>query len=104
MTPPAESESSSAEAAFQAKETGRFSVSVKRLARRKAESQCEYVSPEGHRCEARHRLEFDHRTPLALGGESQAHNIRVLCREHNILAATKKLGTRLMSQFIPAMR
>lgn len=86
-----------------AKETGRFSVSIKRLAWRKAESQCEFVSALGRRCEARHYLEFDHRTPLALGGEGSVQNARVLCREHNVFQAVQKLGTPVMAPYLPRL-
>lgn len=86
-----------------AEDTGRFSVAVKRLAWQKAESQCEYVSPAGNRCEARHRLEFDHRKPLALGGESGLQNIRILCREHNIFQAVQKLGAPVMARYLPGL-
>lgn len=81
----------------------RFSTSVKRLAWRKAQSQCEYVSPAGHRCEARHHLEFDHRKPVALGGASHAGNVRVLCREHNIFQAVRKLGAPVMARYLPGL-
>lgn len=87
-----------------AEETGHFSASVKRLAWQKAESQCEYVSPAGHRCEARHRLEFDHRKPLALGGESSIQNVRILCREHNVFQAVRKLGTPVMAPYLPRLQ
>ncbi len=77
----------------------RFSASVKRLAWTNSKSQCEYVSGAGRRCEARHRLEFDHRKPVALGGESSADNARILCREHNILQAVQKLGAPAMAPY-----
>ncbi len=86
-----------------AEEAGHFSAPVKRLAWQKAESQCEYMSPSGRRCEARHRLEFDHRKPLALGGESSSQNIRILCREHNVFQAVLKLGAPVMAPYLPRL-
>ena len=67
----------------------------------KAKGQCEFVSALGNRCEARHHLEFDHRRPVAHGGESGLQNIRVLCHEHNILKAIQKLGAPVMGRYLP---
>jgi 5-methylcytosine-specific restriction endonuclease McrA len=45
--------------------------------------QCTYMSPEGHRCQERQRLEVDHVRPRAKGGTNDPANLRILCREHN---------------------
>lgn len=50
--------------------------------------RCAFVSPTGVRCDARAGLEFDHVVPWVFGGRSDtAHNIRLLCRSHNMAAA-----------------
>jgi 5-methylcytosine-specific restriction endonuclease McrA len=54
--------------------------------------RCSYVDETGHRCEARAFLEYDHRTPAAMGGGSRATNIRILCRAHNQYAAELAYG------------
>jgi hypothetical protein len=54
--------------------------------------QCAFVSDDGHRCEARAFLEFDHVTPVGRGGGPESSNIRVLCRAHNRLAAERAYG------------
>ncbi len=54
--------------------------------------RCTYVSPEGHRCLAKRFLEFDHRLPLAFGGEHCLENLRLLCRTHNSFYAGKMMG------------
>jgi 5-methylcytosine-specific restriction endonuclease McrA len=54
--------------------------------------QCTYVSPEGRRCDARAFLELDHAEPRALGGSSEAENLRVRCRAHNQLWAEEAFG------------
>lgn len=86
-----------------AEKSRHFSANLKRLAWQKANGQCEFVSPERHRCEARHRLEFDHRKPVALGGESHADNIRLLCREHNLFQAVQNLGTPTIARYVPKL-
>jgi hypothetical protein len=54
--------------------------------------QCAFVSNDGHRCEARAFLEFDHVTPIGKGGGPEPSNIRMLCRAHNRLAAEQAYG------------
>ncbi|MBK7369293.1 MAG: HNH endonuclease [Candidatus Eisenbacteria bacterium] len=53
---------------------------------------CSFVSADGHRCGERRWLQFDHRTPVALGGESTLANVRLLCRAHNLFEAERVLG------------
>lgn len=63
---------------------------------RRDEGRCAFVGPEGVRCEARTRLEYDHIHPWALGGSSDdPANIRLLCRAHNLHAARKVFGDRV---------
>ncbi|HAM34946.1 MAG TPA: hypothetical protein DEB40_04130 [Elusimicrobia bacterium] len=55
--------------------------------------QCSFVTPEGKRCAARCRLEFDHIRPWAQGGRSDdPDNIRLLCAAHNQLASREIFG------------
>ena len=55
---------------------------------------------EVKRCEAIHRLEFDHVTPRAFGGQNTLGNLRLLCRAHNNLAAKDAMGKEFIeSQF-----
>jgi hypothetical protein len=44
------------------------------------------------RCDARAFLEFDHVTPVALGGGSTEGEVRLLCRAHNQFEADRVLG------------
>ncbi len=97
LTPLAEGKASSG------KNTRLFSAPVKRFAWRKAHGQCEFVSALGYRCEARNRLEFDHRKPVSHGGESSLQNIRILCREHNIFQAVQRLGAPVMARYLPGL-
>jgi hypothetical protein len=61
--------------------------------------QCTFVAPDGTRCAARSRLEFDHVVPRALGGGSNVDNVRIRCRTHNLLHAEQAFGAELMSRF-----
>jgi 5-methylcytosine-specific restriction endonuclease McrA len=50
------------------------------------QSQCSWTDPiTGRRCRSSHGLEIDHRVPYALGGETTADNLRLLCRAHHRL-------------------
>ena len=54
--------------------------------------RCSWTDEHGTRCESRAWLEFDHQTPLAKGGGSRPENVRLLCRNHNRLAAEQAFG------------
>ena len=55
-------------------------------------ARCAFVSADGHRCEETGRLELDHITPVAMGGEATPENLRVLFRAHNQFEAERVLG------------
>lgn len=51
---------------------------------------CEYVHRETNkRCESTYQLQIDHKIPIAHGGTNARGNLRVLCRTHNLLAASQ---------------
>lgn len=78
--------------------TRHIPAEVRRAVRRRDGDQCTYVAEDGTRCESRARLEFDHGTAVALGGEGTAENIRLLCRTHNRLAAEQTFGVAFMQK------
>ncbi len=80
------------------------SIFVKRYAWKKSGGRCEFRTESGVRCEARHGLEYDHVVPVSLGGLSNKDNIRVYCRQHNLLSATYILGRKCMAKYVPSMR
>jgi len=71
---------------------------VKRQVVERDREQCAWAGPDGHRCQERSFLEFDHIWPKALGGTgATAENVRMLCRRHNQRAAEKSYGLRFMN-------
>jgi hypothetical protein len=64
--------------------------------------QCTFKSASGKRCTCRRGVEFDHIKPVALGGDANVQNIRLLCRKHNQLEADRKLGKQVMDSKRPA--
>jgi hypothetical protein len=66
--------------------------------------QCSYVSPDGVRCTSRRFLQFHHVHAWALGGKSDAPNIRIYCASHNQLIAEQDFGQHRIAQIIEASR
>ena len=57
---------------------------------------CTFESDRGHRCGSRRFVEFDHVVPVARGGLSTAHNLRLRCRAHNQFEARRAFGGGFM--------
>ena len=64
--------------------------------------QCTYVSDDGVRCNCRHNLHIDHIIPFAKGGSNNLKNLRLLCRQHNMLMAEKEFGTQFIKNKMKA--
>jgi len=60
--------------------------------------QCTFVSEDGHRCEERRLLEFDHIQPFARGGETTQENTRLRCRAHNQHEAERSFGAAFIQR------
>ena len=57
---------------------------------------CSYQSEDGQICQSRWDLEIDHIEPHCLGGKTEAKNLRVLCRAHNMFVAKEKIGWEMV--------
>jgi len=66
--------------------------------------QCSYVSPDGQRCPCTQFLQFHHEHAWALGGTSEAANIRILCAAHNQLLAENDFGRQVIGAAVAASR
>ncbi len=71
---------------------------VKREVFDRDNGRCTYVDNNDHRCTERHSLQLDHVVPHALGGESTANNLRLLCGPHNGLHAEECFGPLFIAQ------
>lgn len=60
--------------------------------------RCTFVSSDGARCPSQAFLELDHVQPHALGGETSAANLRVMCRAHNGLRAEQSFGRSVVER------
>jgi hypothetical protein len=64
---------------------------------------CSWQTATG-RCGSKHQLEIDHILPLALGGQTVLSNLRLVCREHNRMAARQAFGGTFIESKIEARR
>lgn len=69
---------------------------VRRAVWERDQGQCTFMSATGHRCPARHFLEFDHIQPVARGGKPTVEGLRLRCRIHNQLEAERAFGQDFM--------
>jgi hypothetical protein len=67
-------------------------AAVRRAVRQRDGDSCHFVDEQGRRCAERHRLEFHHRQPFALGGDHSPANVTLLCPTHNRSLAERDLG------------
>jgi hypothetical protein len=69
---------------------------VRRTVHARDDEQCTFVSDTGERCTERGFIEFDHSTPVALGGQPTTDEVRLLCRPHNQYEAERIFGVDFM--------
>jgi 5-methylcytosine-specific restriction endonuclease McrA len=74
-------------------------AAVRRAVYERDGSRCRFVDEQGRRCSERHRLEFHHRHPFALGGDHGHQNIRLLCHAHNVYLAEQDYGKHAMARY-----
>lgn len=72
---------------------------VRRAVWERDEGRCAFVSPDGTRCSATHRLELHHTIPYARGGPATETTLALRCKSHNDLAARADFGNRHMDRF-----
>jgi hypothetical protein len=67
----------------------------KREVFQQGEGGCSYINPQTkERCTSRYQIQVDHIKPRALGGADELPNLRLLCRQHNLLEAEKYFGEK----------
>ncbi len=63
-------------------------------------ASCTFKNPQtGEVCGSRYQVQIDHIIPKSLGGTDEPDNLRALCRNHNLHAAEKLLGKKLMEKY-----
>src|SRR6185503_11306750 len=72
-------------------------AAVRRAVFERDGGRCHYRDDAGRRCPERHRLEYHHVHPFAMGGGHTADNVRLICRTHNLYLAENDYGHRTMT-------
>ena len=76
-----------------------ISAAVKRAVWKRDRGQCTFIGAQGERCPERHRLEFHHDEPYALGGDRSVDNVRLACPAHNAYMAELDFGKEKIDQY-----
>ena len=71
---------------------------VRRAVWKRDGGRCTFTSDDGHRCEERKDVQFDHIDPYAKGGAATVGGVRLLCRAHNQFEAERAYGAEFMRQ------
>ena len=67
---------------------------------RREQGVCTYQNPKtGIKCGSKFQLQYDHVIPIAKGGATTEDNLRLRCRQHNLLEAERVFGKEKMRQF-----
>jgi len=69
---------------------------VKRAVWKRDRGRCTFVGPDGHPCNSRQFLEYDHVRPVARGGKANVAGVRLRCRAHNQYEAERAFGADFM--------
>jgi hypothetical protein len=72
-------------------------AAVKRTVWAREGGRCGFVAKTGRRCAERAYLEFHHIEPYAVGGETNARNISLRCRSHNVYEAELTFGSDVIA-------
>ncbi len=65
------------------------------------QGRCTFIDTISKRkCESNHRLQYEHIRPFAMGGDSSAINLRLLCQAHNNLMAIHQFGEEKMKRYL----
>lgn len=64
------------------------------------QGQCQYRDPLTQKsCHSKYKIQIDHRIPYSIRQNHAPENLRLLCRNHNLLMARKFIGKTVMSKY-----
>ncbi len=81
------------------KDSAAIPAEVRRQVWERDGGRCAWVGPDGRRCGSRWQLEVDHIQPLSRGGTSTLDNLRLACKQHNLLHAEEVYGKAFMQKY-----
>jgi len=73
---------------------------VRELVLERGGYQCQFRGPDGTRCIQRTQLQVDHIQAFSKEGKSEASNLQILCKAHNLFRAKEEFGAELIRQRI----
>jgi 5-methylcytosine-specific restriction endonuclease McrA len=76
-----------------------ISAEVRRQVWERDQGRCAWRGSDGRRCNSRWKLEVDHVQAAARGGTSTLDNLRLACRQHNLLHAEQVYGREHMQKY-----
>jgi hypothetical protein len=74
-------------------------AAVRRAVWERDQGRCQWPLDSGGRCDSTHLLEIDHVDPWARDGRPTEANLRLLCHQHNALAARQHFGEAWMRRY-----
>ncbi|HEY7922063.1 MAG TPA: HNH endonuclease signature motif containing protein, partial [Vicinamibacteria bacterium] len=74
-------------------------AAVRRAVFERDGGRCRYRDEAGRQCTERHRLEYHHLHPFAMGGGHTHDNLRLMCRTHNRYLAEHDYGRGTMTAY-----
>jgi hypothetical protein len=74
-------------------------AAVRRAVFERDDGRCRYRDEAGRRCPERHRLEYHHLHPFAMGGGHTPDNVRLMCRTHNLYLGKHDYGQGAMTAY-----
>lgn len=74
---------------------------IRRQVFKRDNGTCTHVDKVTKRkCGSRWKIQIDHIRPIAIGGNSEIKNLRLLCQNHNLSEAQRTFGREFMSLFL----
>ena len=77
---------------------------VRELVLERGGYQCQFRGPDGTRCIQRTHVQVDHIQAFSKEGKSEASNLQILCKAHNLFRAKEEFGAELIRQRIAGKR
>src|SRR5262249_15713959 len=71
---------------------------VRELVLERGGYQCQFRGPDGTRCIQRTHVQVDHIQAFSKEGKSEAGNLQLLCKAHNLFRAKEEFGEELIWQ------
>ncbi len=72
---------------------------VRRQVWKRDGGRCAWTRPDGRRCGSRWQLEVDHVRPPSRGGTATVDDLRLACKQHNLLYAEEVYGKAFMRKY-----